>query len=167
MVGQRRRSLWFDTTIDITLASGTENFVDLTGVALETETRLSRLTLVRTIVGIDIAYSVHDAGEGSQQCAFGVCVVGREALAAGVASMPHPNVSTDHPALPWVVRAQYRIFGFAADQPAVFTRRVDLDIRSQRKIENGENVFIATNDPEEGVATSVLFSGMVRSLYLV
>jgi hypothetical protein len=167
MTQQKRRSVWFDTTIDLQVASGGELFVDLTGTLLENETRLARLTLVRTIIGVDVALSVHDAGEGSQRCSMGIAVVGREAVAAGIASLPHPDVSIDFPSSPWVMRRSDRIFGFAADQPAIFTRRVDLDIRSQRKLDNAELVFIATNNPEEGVATTVLFFGMVRALYLV
>ena len=67
----------------------------------------------------------------------------------------------------WVWRGRWRVFGFAADQPAVHTARIDLDIRAKRVLKNGENVFIATNSPEEGVATTILVSGMIRSLYLV
>jgi len=163
----RRRSLWVDSLIDTTVVSSGEAVDDLLASLPESEARLSRLTLVRTIVGIDIAYSVHDAGEGSQRGAFGICGISREAFSAGVASLPHPDIASDHPTLPWVVRAVYRIYGFAADQPAIFTRRVDLDIRSQRKVDNGTMVMVMTNNPVEGVTTTILFSGMVRQLYLV
>ncbi len=163
----RTRKLWADTVIDMTLATSTVDFIDLTSTFLENEMRLAQLTLLRTIIGIDIAYSVHDAGEGSQQVSCGIGVVNREALVAGVASLPQPQVAADFPTRPWVWRARYRIFGFAADQPAVFNQRVDLDLRSMRKLENGENVFIAANNPEEGVTTTILVSGMIRSLYAV
>ena len=160
------RRLWTDTKIDLTVATASTQDVDLTSTFLQNETRLSQLTLVRTIVGIDIAYSVHDAGEGSQQVTTGICVVSRPAEAVAGA-VPAPEIMTEYPIRPWVWRYRARIFGFAADQPAVFTRRVDLDLRSQRKVENGEVVFIASNEPEEGVATTILVSGLVRCLYLV
>ena len=163
----RRRSLWVDTLVGFTVSSNSEASSDLMGSLLENETRLSQLTLVRTIVGVDIAYSVHDAGEGSQQAAIGIALVGREAAAAGVASLPQPDIEADFPATPWVWRARYRIYGFAADQPAVFNRRIDLDLRSQRKMANGELALIMANNPQEGVATTLFFSGMIRCLFLV
>jgi len=163
----RRPSLWVDTLFVVNLASGGAVVQDLMGTLLENETRLSQLTLVRTIVGIDVAYTVHDSSEGSQLGALGIFVAGREAVLAGVASMPHPNVAADFPALPWVMRAQYRVYGFSADQAAVYDRRVDLDIRSQRKLANGELVVVFTNDAFEGIAASVSFTGMIRCLFLV
>ena len=161
------RRLWIDTIVDQTVSASAEQFIDLTTTFITNEMRLAQMTLVRTIVGIDIAYSVHDAGEGSHQASIGICVASRDAIAAGVASLPNPAVPADFPIRPWVVRARYRIFGFAADQPTVFTRRVDLDLRSQRKLENGNLVLIMHNVAEEGAATSLLFSGMIRCLFLV
>jgi len=162
------RRLWADTKIDLSAGSGSAaSVIDLTSTFLENEMRLAQLTLVRTIVGIDIGYSVHDAGEGSQQASFGICVVQRDALTAGGASLPIPSIALDQPIRAWVHRSRYRVYGFAADQPAVFNRRVDLDLRSQRKLENGELIFTCNNEPEEGVASTVLFSGWVRTLFLV
>ena len=166
-MADRRRSLWVDTIFNITVGNNAEVLQDLMGSLLENETRLSQLTLVRTIIGVDIAYTVHDAGEGSQQAGLGISAVSRETFAAGVTAMAQPNVEADFPALPWIMRARYRIFGFAADQPAVFVRRVDLDIRAQRKLANAMIVMVVTNNPSEGVATTLNFSGMVRCLFLV
>ena len=166
-MADRRRSLWVDTVFQISVSTNSEQVQDLMGSLIETETRLSQLTLVRTIIGIDIAYSVHDAGEGSQHGAVGIFVAGREAILAGVASLPHPDVQGDYPATPWVWRARYRIFGFAADQPAVFVRRVDLDIRAQRKMANGELVLVMANNAAEGQTSTLLFSGLVRCLFLI
>ena len=163
----RRRSLWVDTVFGLTVGSNSENLTDLMGTLLENETRLSQLTLVRTIVGVDIAYTVHDAGEGSQQAGIGILVAGREAVLAGVGSLPQPDVEADFPATPWVWRARYRIYGFAADQPTVFNRRIDLDLRSQRKLANGELMLVVTNNPQEGATTTLTFTGMVRCLFLV
>ena len=164
---ERRRSLWVDTIFTLTVSNNAESTTDLMGSLLENETRLSQLTLVRTIIGCDIAYSVHDAGEGSQLAGLGIGVMGREAVAAGSASLPHPDIEADFPESPWVTRSRYRIFGFAADQPAVFTRRVDLDLRSQRKIGNGILMLVVTNNAFEGVSTTVAFTGLIRCLFLV
>ena len=162
------RRVWTDTHVDLTVGSGsTPGIVDLTSTFLENEMRLAQMTLVRTIIGIDISYSVHDAGEGSQQGSCGILVASREAVQAGALSLADPQVALDKPQAPWVWRYRARIYGFAADQPTIFTRRVDLDIRSQRKLQNGELMFIGSNAAEEGVASTILFSGLVRCLFLV
>ncbi len=161
------RRLWTDTFIDETTASGTQDEIDLTSTFLTNEMRLAQLTLVRTIIRLDIAYSVHDAGEGSQQATAGICVVSRPALSGGTATMPNPNDANAYPTRPWVWRTRNRVFGFAADQPAIDVVKIDLDIRSQRKLENGELEFLCANVPEEGVATTLLFSGLIRCLFLV
>ena len=161
------RRLWTDTLVDIAVGTGASNFVDLTSTFLVNEMRLAQLTLVRTIVGLDVAYSVHDAGEGSQQADLGICGVSREAIAGGVGSLPNPAVAADKPILPWVWRYRARIFGFIADDPAVFTRRIDLDLRSQRRLQNGEMILRVANTAEEGATSTLLFSGLIRCLYLV
>ena len=158
-------TVWIDTKLNDDIASGAAfNKSLMTGVS-STQTRFDRMTLLRTIIGIDVAYTVHDAGEGSQNFAAGIAVSTQEAFAAGV--LPDPETETDFPRLPWVWRAAYRIFGFAADQPAIFTRRIDLDIRAKRKLDNGEAFFNAKNSALEGVATTVRVLGYIRQLWLV
>jgi len=157
--------LWIDTDVNLLAASGAQASDSLmTGVSA-TQTRFDQMTLLRTIVGIDIAYTVHDSGEGSQIVSIGTGIMSQEAFAASAFS--DPETDTDFPTRGWVWRARYRIFGFAADQPAVFTRRVDLDLRSQRKLENGESFVIMTNTANEGVASSVRITGLIRQLWLV
>ncbi len=80
---------------------------------------------------------------------------------------PNPEDPNAYPALPWVWRAAYRIYGFAADQPTVFNRRVDLDIRAQRKLENGVSFMRINNLAQEGVAATVRVTGFVRQLWLI
>ena len=163
----KRRSLWVDTVLTLNVGTGTTVYQDLMGTLLENETRLSRLTLVRTIVGVDIALTVHDAGEGSQLGAMGILGISREAALAGVASLPHPQIAADFPTLPWVIRTRHRVFGFAADQPMAHHQRIDLDIRAQRKVDNGEIGLVVANDAFEGVATAISFTGIIRCLFLV
>ena len=158
-------NVWIDTAANLTLANNASgNRSLMTGVS-STQTRFDSMTLIRTIIGIDVAYAVHDSGEGSQEVSLGIGVTSQEAFAAG--SLPDPEIDTDFPARGWVWRARYRVFGFAADQPAVYLRRVEVDLRSQRKLENGECYLIGHNGPVDGVATTVQVSGMVRQLWKV
>ena len=158
-------NIWIDTNIDVGVAAGAQALVSLmTGVSA-TQTRFDRMTLLRTIIGFDIAYTVHDSGEGSQEFSGGIGIASQEAFAA--ASVSDPQTSSDFPTRGWIWRARYRIFGFAADQPTIFTRRVDLDLRGKRKLENGEAFLVVNNVDHEGVSSPFDVFGLIRQLWLV
>jgi len=159
------RRLWLDSNQNLTASSGGASQQTLMAGIAVSQTRFDQMTLLRTIIGIDVGYSVHDAGEGSQLVSIGIGVTTAEAFAASV--LPDPEVEADFPVRGWIWRARYRVFGFAADQPAVFTRRVDLDLRSQRKLENGVAFINIQNTAVEGVSSTVLMTGLVRQLWLV
>ena len=157
--------IWIDTMVDLNPASGVQQNVSLmTGVS-STQTRFDRMTLLRTIIGLDIAYEVRDSGDGSQDIALGIGVTSQEAFAASI--LPDPETATDFPAMGWVWRNRYRVFGFLGNSVDVFTRRLDLDLRSQRKLENGEAYLIVTNTNHEGFAATVDITGIIRQLWLV
>ena len=157
--------LWIDTIVDLSTASGAQGLISLmTGVSA-TQTRFDRMILLRTILGFDVANLVVDSVEGSQVASLGIAIASQEAFAGGTVS--DPKTAADFPTRGWVWRARYRIWGFAADKAATFTRRVDLDLRSQRKLENGEAFLVVDNDPIEGTAATLLVTGIVRQLWLV
>jgi len=159
------RMLWIDTMVDSQVASSSQEAVDLTTDFTNEETRLAQLTLMRTILRFDIAYTVHDSGEGSQRVGIGIGIESQEAFAAGV--HPDPLAGGDFPVRGWVYRGVWRVFGFAADQPAISVRPVDFDIRGRRKLENGLSFIIMENQAVEGTASAVTVQGIVRQLWLV
>ena len=159
-------SLWIDTGISLSASDTVQVQVSLmTGVS-STQTRFDRMTLVRTIIGFDLGNLVHDSGEGSQLVSIGIGIASQEAFAIA-GGLPDPQIDTDFPTRGWVWRARYRTFGFAADQPTIFTRRIDLDIRAQRKLENGESYLSMHNADVEGVSSTVRLTGLVRQLWSV
>ena len=158
--------LWVDTKPNFTISNNSSQLEDLL-VNLAERSRAERMTLTRTIIGLDIAYLTHDAGEGSQQVFIGIGTVGADAYAIGSSATPDPSNMADYPSRGWVWRAAYRVYGFAADQPAVFNQRIDMDIRSQRKLENGVMMIRAGNTPFEGVTSVITVSGIVRQLWRV
>ena len=157
--------LWIDTSAALLMAAAGIDFKSLmTGVSL-TQTRFDQMTLLRTVIGIDIGRLVHDSGEGSELISIGIGVASQESFAAVV--LPDPDVDTDFPTRGWIWCARYRTYGFAADQPAVYNTRVDLDLRSQRKLENGEAYIIGTNELVNGVTSAVQVTGLIRQLWQV
>jgi len=129
------------------------------------QSRLAQMTLMRMIVRLDIAYTVHDAGEGSQRVGIGFGIESREAFAGGV--HPDPLTTGDFPTRGWIYRGAWRVFGFAADQPAISVRELNFDIRARRKLENGVSFMVIDNQAVEGVAATVRVLGIVRQLWLV
>ena len=159
------RTVWIDTRVNEAVVTGTPFAISLMGTAGASQSRFDALTLTRTIIGLDVAAVVHDSGEGSARIALGIGVASEEAFVAG--TLPDPDVDNDHPTRGWVWRAQYRIWAFAADQPAIFDRRVDLDIRAQRKLENGVAYLNGVNSTQEGAAVGVQVVGFIRTLWLI
>ena len=158
-----RPGFWIDTRMNETIGSAAQGLESLMTNVSSTQSRRG-WTMVRTIIGIDIARSVHDSGEGSDLVEIGIGVTSQEAFAAGV--VPDPQTPTDHPTRGWVYRAGYRIWGFAADQPAIYTIRVDKDIRAKRKLDNGEMYIVIDNNPLEGTAGAILVTGYIRQYWL-
>ena len=157
--------LWIDTELSLIVTVGTPLLRTLMTGVTSTDTRLSQMTLLRTIVGFDVARTVHDSGEGSERLHAGIGIASQEGFASG--NVAQPGIMTDFPARGWVWRNHWRIWGFAADQPAIFTRRVDLSLKSQRKLENGEAYIMFNLTAIEGVASTTTVTGIIRQLWLV
>ena len=159
------KMLWIDNLVNSDTVSGGQSAIDLAVQFTSEETRIAQLTLMRTIVRLDVAATVHDSGEGSQRVGIGLGIESQEAHAAAV--HPDPLTVGDFPARGWIYRGVWRVFGFAADQPAVSIRELDFDIRARRKLENGVSAIIIDNQPVEGVAFTVRVIGIIRQLWLV
>jgi len=159
------KMLWIDSFLNADIGSGGQAAQDMTTDFSNEQTRLSQMTLMRMIVRLDIAYTVHDAGEGSQRVGIGFGIESQEAFALGV--HPDPLTAGDFPVRGWIYRGMWRVFGFAADQPAISVRELNFDIRARRKLENGLSFIVIDNQALEGVAATVKVMGIVRQLWLV
>ena len=159
-------TLWFDTLLNDDVASAAQ-VVILMGApgASVTERRVQQYTLLRSILSFDIMPTVRDSGEGDQQVSLGMGVVSTESAAS--AAVPDPETPTDYPIRGWVWRNRYRIYASAADDQNVDHVRVETDLRGKRKIENGQMVLIVKNTSNQGTATPVTLTGIIRLLYLV
>jgi len=159
------RVVWIDSVVDSSISSGGVINVDLTVDYSNEQTRAYQMTLMRTIVRLDLAAVVHDAGEGSQKMGMGFGIISQEAFGAGV--LPDPQTQGDFPPRGWIYRGIWRTYSFQAGVADVHVRPVDLDLRSRRKLENGLCFMIVDNLPVEGTATSMRVTGIVRQLWLM
>ncbi len=159
----RAETVWFDTLHDNTVggASGRLNLTLLTALSTIGQ-RSAQFTLLRTIICHDYSYAIHDSGEGSQILDVGIQVVNQEAFNANV--VPDPDDDEEHPIKGWVYRCRHKLHGFAADQPEVDVRSVYRDIRSKRRIDNGELIISFVNSADSGAVSSVQIVGITRCL---
>ena len=159
------RMLWIDTLHNIDLANLGQSTTSLMTGFTPAETRLAGVTLMRTILVWTWGLTVHDSGEGSQMIDVGIGIGSQEAVAAG--TVPDPDTETEFPPRGWIYRARHRIAGFAADQPVVDFLRIDKDIRSRRRLENGEAYLTFINNPSEGATSTIRLVGITRMLWLI
>ena len=159
-------TLWADSILNVNVASATSSLLNLGLPTLSVlQRRIERFTLIRTIIGVDIAPTVRDSGEGDQLVSLGIGVFSEQADT--IAELPDPTVAEDFPLRGWVWRARYRVYAVAVDDQNVSRCRVDLDMRSQRKMENGRPRLIVANGANQGTPTAINVMGLIRMLYLV
>ncbi len=159
-------TLWSDTLISESVAGGAgrdAKFLGLPSLGALAR-RIERFTVTRTIIRLDIAAAVRDSGEGDQVFDVGIGVV--QDTQTVVADMPNPSLETEYPTMGWLWRSRFRIYAVAVDDQNVNLVRLDLDIRAQRKLQNGRMVLISTNNDNQGTSTAVQMSGLIRMLYI-
>ena len=158
-----RHMFWVDSLLSNQVANNTNALVSLmTGIS-SSESRMG-MTLIRLIFCFDFGHLIHDSGEGSQIVDFGIGIASQEAFAAGVVA--DPEVSTEFPTGGWLFRCRLRTYGFAADQPSVYSRTIERDLRAKRKLNNGELFFSVDNSADQGTGGSIQALGIVRALFL-
>ncbi len=161
------RTIWIDTSLNQSSTPASTNRLTLLAQPTATESRLAGLTLLRTIIRLDLAPIVMDAGEGSARMDLGIGVASQEAVTLGSTGLPDPADPEAFPPRGWVWRSRYRVWQTAADRAVVVWREIDLDLRARRKLDNGEPYIIFSNTAQEGAAVSVQLVGWIRQLWLL
>ncbi len=159
------KMLWIDSLHNLDTPTAGQTVTSLMFGVSNVQTRFDQMTLLRTIICHDYASAVLDSGEGSQILDIGIAVTSQEAFAAS--AVPDPNVDTDFPTRGWIYRCRHRLVAFAADAPAADVIRINKDIRSKRKLENGECYLVINNTALTGTTFTARLIGITRQLWLV
>jgi len=158
MTTPRRRRAWQDNILDTQLSSGTQTSFSLVDAAVP-DTKGT--TMVRCILGLDVRATVPVLNNlDSQTVSMGIGLASGDAAAAGV--FADPNTEADQPVGGWLWRWQGLVF-----KDSLRRTRIDVDVRSQRKLMYGDLRLIISSDPDQGTAFAVQVIGLVRSLYLL
>ena len=157
----RRRTVWSDTHINFDIAAGgAQATQDLSVGVLTLNTEL---TLTRTLIRLTILPSIPGANSGEQDVSWGMAVTSIEAFQANV--LPDPNVAGDTPTRGWIVKGRTVVIDSSTAGETYPPEKVELDIRSQRKISQGVPYLIIVNSDIRGVAQSIRVFGLIRTLW--
>jgi len=158
MTTARRRREWVTTRIAEVGGDAAQDSERLLPVA-DIE---KGMTLVRMVIGFDIVPDGPSVSSlNSMNVSCGVGIVSEEAIASG--ALPDPNTSADNPLTGWLWLWRGIVFeDIRAGHP-----RIDMDIRSQRKLMYGSPLFIVDYNLNSGVDFSTELIGYIRCLYLL
>ena len=117
--------------------------------------------MIRTLIRMNVMVNTDQTVLSGQRIDFGIGVADQEAFAAAI--LPDPETPGDEPALGWVWRDSHVLMTPSDVYPMVL--RVHQDVRSQRKIDDGELYVSITSGNELGTGFGVFVAGLIRCLF--
>ena len=157
----KRRSVWLDTLVTATIATGGQTSVDLMGSWDRDDAR--GLTVVRTLLELAVVPATPGSEDSQTALDLAIGVVSREAFAAG--ALPDPNVAGDSPTAGWLWRTRCLIMG---DTAGALTPTICRgDFRSMRKLDESGNLFMVLNNVGIVATPTLRIVGIVRQLHLL
>ncbi len=157
----RRRREWQDVSIQESTSAGSQSNQTLTlGAGIDQK----GLTMTRLILGLSVGADVLVANSVDQTAiSLGIGIFSDDVISGG--SFPDPADSSDIPAMGWLWRYRALITEGGGVNSQVY--RIDVDLRSQRKLMYGRPVLVIANNTIAGAAFGTKVTGWVRGLYLL
>ena len=156
-----RRVRWIDSLIQLQVAAGSQGVVELLqGTALiDTD----GWTVGRLIVDLYLMSSSVAGAFGASQSDMGIGVISREGVVGSV--YPDPNAEEDQPINGWMYRTRAMSSQNGVGGPIL--TRVQADVRSMRKIDNGRFYLIVNHGNVMGTSYTLNLRGLIRTLVLM
>ena len=158
-----RKTQWVDTFLNELLVPGANAAVSLLSDLVGNDTM--GMTLTRTIISITIAPTAWSGTLGTARCDMGIGLATQEAFLAGV--LPDPAVATEEPILGWAWREKLVQVTPGSVSAGIQPARTQADVKSRRKIDDGELYIAMDNITVNGAGHDMLFVGLIRTLYLL
>ena len=158
--GPRRKTAWYDTLVDVSVANAAQVGLDLTS-DLSAPDRIG-CTATRVILELWADLTVTNTTDAVQVIDIGIGVMSGEAAAASV--LPDPDEATDAPAVGWLYRGR-SICRLEASKNFYRPGSFKVDIRSQRILgPRVELTLVVDNNSTEGTPATVVLRGLIRTL---
>jgi len=156
-----RKTQWVDTLLDFTIANAGQDIRSLLSTLIGNDTQ--GMTLVRTIMELNLGPINWTGAFGTQALDVAIGMADQESFLAG--TLPDPSVASESPVLGWVFRTRMGLLNPGSVSAGFERRWIQMDLRAQRRIDDGELYMIMDNFPGLGTAFSVQVTGIVRTLY--
>ena len=160
----RRKTIWVDNIFNDTAASGTTSEFALLSPQIDAWEATKGMTLLRTIVSLDVGPSALGVTVGVQRVSIGIGVAGEEAVTAGGAALPSPSNQADKPPSGWLYRQVRRIDDHTSDDIHAVIH-IEAIVKGARKLMYGETFMCVQNEAVSGSAFTIRTIGLVRQLY--
>ena len=158
----RRPTTWGDQVFNQSIVSGASLLLDLRGSLIASDTQNS--TVTRVILSMSLFQDGFVAVDGRMRASFGAGVASAEAFTLGVTAIPDPDIEGDRPQRGWMWRADYVVMS-EIGQRIDSVIRIETDLRSQRKVENGIPYLRLVNTLVEGSSFTVRLTVTIRTLF--
>jgi len=155
-----RKAFWIDNNIDLGVVSSAQLSTSL--FAGTPPINVRQTTVVRMVLDLSIFSSTVAGAFGVNYFDVGIGVASQEAFFAGV--FPDPN-EDERPVSGWLYRCRYVVWQNGVGTQIV--REIHRDIRSGRKVYDGELFLVANNTPRVGTTASYILGGCIRVLLLL
>ena len=156
-----RRTAWEDTNMELSLGNGVTAGVGLHS-ASPVDTR--GVTVTRFLGDLSVTSTTVAGAWGVQHLILGVGVLSQEAFLAS--TFPDPETDVDHPAGGWLYRNRIAV-GQNGAGGGLAIARLTFDIRSARRLNEGELVLVLHNRAVDGTTFNMRVGGMLRTLFLL
>jgi len=161
-----RENVWFDTVLnDTSLAASAQEQVQLLPPNFDQFEQYKGMTLIRVLGKITITPVTPSGALGTQLVSAGIGIIGVEALTAGGAAVPSPEVADERPSTGWMWREQIVSQDAAGDPASMTWPQFDFDIRTGRKLMYGIPTWVISNFDVVGTSFAVRYVGIVRALF--
>ena len=157
----RRSTAWDDSLYNFSLGSSSQTDQELMQAVNDPEKR--GCTLIRTIVNLWLAPQDPGIASGFMLADMGIALISPDARVAD--AYPDPEAAGDYPVTGWVWRDRIVIMNELLSTGVVVPSRVQLDLRSSRKLDRADPVFIITNSVGLGGGFVTQVMGIIRMLY--
>ena len=161
MADRRRQTQWTDTLVNVSIADGARNVVDLMGGLTADETR--HWTLIRTIFDLYMGSNTVAGAWGTLIADIGIGVASREAFEAVI--LADPDVVDDRPARGWIYRTRCAVTQNGVGH--LLYQRCTGDMRVGRRIDDGVLFLHSAVNLLTGTTFTVQQFGIVRALWLL
>ena len=164
MTTARRKTIWVDTVVVTSVASGAvEEISLLTGIS-DAEGFTEGWTLIRTLVNLYAIPAAAGAAFGSNLITVGMGQITQDAFVA--AALPELGVQFEEPQAGWVFKNIMVTGVNPTEEEWGLIGHMQMDIRSQRKMGSDPEMYLQMQSTLlDGTGQTLRISGLIRCLY--